>query len=67
MTRKHFEYLAASLRSSKPERGNFPTDDRFHAAIVQWNLTVETLTFDLAQMYDRFLPVTFRQACGYMD
>lgn len=63
MSRKDYRLLAKALLDSKPDLPQ--TSERGQAARVAWNVTVENVTYALAQADSYFQPDRFRKAAGY--
>lgn len=58
MQQKDYELIARALRAAKP-----PVDE--YDRLKQWNITVESMTHDLAQDNPKFKPTYFHRAAGY--
>jgi hypothetical protein len=65
MTRKHFEIIAAALRSTRPPVELMPTDGP--AAYSQWRDDVTSMTVALVDTNPRFDQAKFLKACGVED
>lgn len=65
MSRKDYVRIAQALRDARPL--DPPTDDYKYGYLRAWNVTVESIAYELAQDNPRFDPVRFRKACGYGD
>lgn len=64
MSRNEYDLLARALRASKPERPKDYTQE-YHTKLIQWNITVENVTFELVKDNPKFKPVYFHHAAGY--
>lgn len=58
MTRKHFQFIAETLKWSRPDADAPPI------AHAQWNLIVDEFSRDLCRSNPQFDPTKFREACN---
>lgn len=66
MSKKDYIILARALKESRPEKVT-PYDERYHGALIAWNVTVENITYELAKDNNRFNRNKFMSAAGYND
>lgn len=60
-----YQTIARALKQTRP---NDPvTNDSVYTALVTWNKTVESITFELSRDNPQFDCEKFRKDCGYND
>ena len=64
MTKNDYILLARALQSSKPQI-NETYNERYHGALIAWNVTVENIAYELAKDNERFNRNRFLSAAGY--
>jgi hypothetical protein len=64
MTKKDYIILARALQDSKPQTTGNLNDD--YILLKSWNITVESIAYELAKDNTRFHRNTFLTACGYL-
>lgn len=64
MTRAHFQFIADSLRYTKPEAGNYDTLAEYRIAYAQWRITVTNMASDLRLTNGLYQKDKFLRAAG---